>query len=207
MLAHLHSPLVRRAGLAVVALLLLVALFLRPALDGEPADAANVSPPLAILSQPVAAADVANGPILAAAADDPSLQDDRARRVGQVAIGSLWLIPTSDDRTCLGVEPDPSTVGPTTAVVDGRKVTNGPPPTLTYNCAPNDDVASAGLLTGLRGRLAGYAPDAVASVTATKANGSPVTVDTRQRVYAVPPGAVAVTVNGVARPFGFTTTG
>lgn len=208
MRAYLDLRRLPRTSLIVAAVILLVGLVvLRTVLDGANADAAAVSPPFAILSDPVPAGDAANSPILAAAKDDPTLQTDRARRVGRVTIGSLWLVPTSDDRTCLAVEPDPSTVGPVTAVVDGHKVTTGPPPNLTYNCVSNDVAASGGLLTGLRGRLAGYTPDGVTSVSAVEADGSQHAVDAQPHVYAVPPKAVGVVVNGSMQQFGFTTIG
>lgn len=169
------------------------------------ADAAQLA--LGVLATSVAPGDEANAPIINAAKDDPALQLRSARRVGQPSVGSLWLIPTNDGRTCLGLEPDPSVVGPAVAVVDGKTVTSGPAPALVYNCESNDDVRATGLVTGTRGRVVGYAPDGTSEVTAVADDGSVRTLAKGAGIYVVPPGVARIAINGVGKPLGFTTAG
>lgn len=186
-------------GLAIIAIS-------TQALGAGRADAQTARPTLAVLAGPVSPGDEANAPIVNAAKDDPTLQVGASRRVAQPSVGSLWIIPTSDGRTCLGLEPDPSVVGPAVAVVDGKTVTSGPPPALVYNCQNNDEVSSTGILTGTRGRVVGYAPDGTTTVTATDKNGAVGTLSKGPGSYIVPSGIVSVAVNGVAKPLGFATT-
>ncbi len=197
-----------RTALLVLLAIAAAALVLRLTLNEGTAAAAPPVAAFAVLQSPAAAGVEANAPIQQAAQEDTSLNVPGARRVGQVGIGSLWLIPTSDGRTCLGIEPDPSAFAPVSTTVDGKTVSLGGPPTLTYNCVSNATAASQGLLTGLRGRIAGYTPDGAKAATATREDGTSVAVDASKQVFTVPARSVAISV-GAAPPerFGFTTAG
>ncbi len=139
---------------------------------------AAISSAYAALTRAPTVNDLANATIAGAAQHDPALVVPGARVLASDASGRTWLIPTTDGRLCLGLEPGTQYA----ALEQARHLEHV---ALTYACAPTAQVDSTGVVLRTFGDIVGLVPDGVTQATVAFHGEAPAITAVRNNTYRV----------------------
>jgi hypothetical protein len=148
----------------------------------SPASAQQVQQAYAVLSRPQTAAEAGDVAVTrlasnmresdAANSGLPPIDPTEARILSTTGGTTVWLMPTTDDSTCLGLEQADGTIGGA--------------------CQPNSVALAQGMAAtvGSTAEIYGVVPDGVSAIQAERPDGSSFTVAVSGNVYTLPLGPV-----------------
>jgi hypothetical protein len=178
----------RRTGRAAAVCCALGALLMTGALasargprnPGHRARAAS-SPAYSALTRAPNAHDLANTTVAGAAQHDPALVVSGARVLSSDPNGQTWLIPTTDGRLCLALQP----AAQYAAVEQARHLAHM---ALAYVCAPTAQADQTGIVLRTFEDIVGLVPDGVTQVAIALPGAAPTIGGVHNDTYRVKAG-------------------